>query len=66
MYKRQVLGIVGASSQVIVDKQDTLLKSTHVVWGTESNQQCLIAPISQKILERKPTENFNIIDVECK
>ncbi|KAF1028436.1 MAG: Outer membrane usher protein HtrE [Acinetobacter bereziniae] len=61
-----VFGIVGASSQVIVDQQNALQKSTYVVWGTEAHQQCAIAPISQKILERKPIENFNIIDVECK
>lgn len=61
-----VVGIVDASSQVIVDKQDALLNETYIVWGTESNQQCKIAPISKSLLTQKNTENFNIINVECK
>ncbi|MCU4492255.1 fimbrial biogenesis outer membrane usher protein [Acinetobacter guillouiae] len=61
-----VLGVVGASSQVIVDKQDALMQTSHVVWGAENNQQCSIAAIAKTQLERKHAENFNIIDVECK
>jgi outer membrane usher protein len=61
-----VLGIVGASSQVIVDKQEALLHETSVVWGAEANQQCKIEPISKSLLTQKNTENFNIINVECK
>ncbi|WP_302685209.1 FimD/PapC C-terminal domain-containing protein [Acinetobacter bereziniae] len=61
-----VLGIVGASSQVIVDKQEALLHDTSVVWGAEANQQCKIGPISKSLLTQKNTENFNIINVECK
>lgn len=64
--QNNILGIVDASNQVIVDKQDALLKTTYVVWGTENHANCMIAPISQKQLEVKNTENFNIIDVECK
>lgn len=61
-----VLGIVGASSQVIVDKQEALLHETSVVWGTEANQHCKIGPISKSLLTQKNTENFNIVNVECK
>lgn len=61
-----ILGIVGASSQVIVDQQEALLKPTRIVWGTGTQESCSIAAIPEQQLTRKHTENFNIIDVECK
>ena len=62
----QVIGILGAGNQVIVNQELPLMKVSTVIWGSNSNESCQIAPISKQQLQKKTTGNFNIIDVECK
>ncbi|MFW2105989.1 fimbria/pilus outer membrane usher protein [Acinetobacter guillouiae] len=62
----QVIGILGAGNQVIVNQESPLMKVSTVTWGSNSNESCQIAPISKQQLQQKTTGNFNIIDVECK
>ncbi|WP_314340894.1 fimbria/pilus outer membrane usher protein [Acinetobacter guillouiae] len=62
----QVIGVLGAGNQVIVNQESPLMKVSTVTWGSNSNESCQIAPISKQQLQQKTTENFNIIDVECK
>ena len=62
----QVIGVLGAGNQVIVNQELPLLKASTVQWGGNENESCQIAPISKQQLQQKTAGNFNIIDVECK
>ncbi|WP_427927689.1 fimbria/pilus outer membrane usher protein [Acinetobacter guillouiae] len=62
----QVIGVLGAGNQVIVNQALPLMKVSTVIWGRHDNESCQIAPISKQQLQQKSAGNFNIIDVECK
>ncbi|MFW2042773.1 fimbria/pilus outer membrane usher protein [Acinetobacter sp. ULE_I001] len=64
--ENNTIGILGAGNQVIVNKEQPLMNTSRVIWGSSENESCQIAPISKQQLEQKTTVNFNIVDVECK
>lgn len=64
--ENHTIGILGAGNQVIVNKEQPLMNSSRVIWGSTEKESCQIAPLSKQQLEQKTTANFNIIDVECK
>lgn len=62
-----LLGIMGQSNQVILEnKNDVFEQPLKIVWGTEMNQSCIIAPIPDSNLKQiKQNYQFKIFNVEC-
>lgn len=62
----KVIGMLGPTSQLMVENEESLKEPSQLIWGDEEKQSCSLAPVVLDPKQTNENSGLNIVNVECK